>query len=685
MTVRKIDERVKILSVALVLFLSSALVFQTGFLEEGEGGSPPSHEVGVEKFSSKEEFTEYMAEYSPGSFSSGDYTAGGIATDVSLGITRGEVAPSTPSPSIPSPGRVSETNVQVKGIDEPDVVKTDGSHIYFSPGSYWNDGKNTKIVRVYPPENLSIDSAINSGGNLLLYENILTILPSFYNRYGIFGFYRSYNYYGGGDNVSGYDVSDPESPVQAWEIDLEGGRVASARLYGGRIYMVVKHPLSDFQSWPMKIMSVSGKPISLNYDQIYYPALGCPVDSVYTAVSFDPSEGNVEEMGSFVGNSSSSIVYMSRNSIYITYPYYPKTTFDICYEIIDEECEDILPVGLIDRVREIENYDISDTAKLSELRVLMEEYRSSLKEREREVLKNQMKIILKSYFEVHRRDIERTGIVKIGLEGLDVQAAGSVTGELLNQFSLDEYEGHLRVATTLGESWGIPVEWGTFSVLGGGYWDFSGENSTNDVYVLNENLEITGSVRDLGIDERIRAVRFMGDRGYVVTYREIDPLFALDLSDPRDPTVLGSLKVLGFSRYLHPVTDNILLGIGKSDDWRVKISLFDVRDLHNPEVIEEYKLAERWSNVEKTHHAFLMDRKYEVFFIPAGQNGYVFSYENNEIALRKELMGIKAVRAVYIDDYLYVVGSGGISVVNENTWEIVNEISFVGSTRWIEE
>ena len=128
---------------------------------------------------------------------------------------------------------------------------------------------------------------------------------------------------------------------------------------------------------------------------------------------------------------------------------------------------------------------------------------------------------------------------------LDLQKAyvnaGSVPGEVLNQFSMDEKDGYFRIATTDSENW-------------------SSETNTNNLYVLNENLEIIGKVEGLAKGEKIYSVRFIGKMGYMVTFKEIDPLFVIDLSDPTNPQVKGELKIPGYSSYLHPYDENHIIG-----------------------------------------------------------------------------------------------------------------------------
>ncbi|MGY6499328.1 MAG: beta-propeller domain-containing protein [Acidimicrobiales bacterium] len=172
-------------------------------------------------------------------------------------------------------------------------------------------------------------------------------------------------------------------------------------------------------------------------------------------------------------------------------------------------------------------------------------------------------------------------------------ASGSVDGRVLDQFSMSEHDGHLRVAVTEGSGVG---------------------ESASSVVVLardGDRLGVVGSVGGLGLGEQIYAVRFMGDRGYVVTFREVDPLYTIDLSDPRDPVMLGELKIPGFSSYLHPVTDDLLIGVGQdaTDEGFTtgsQVSLFDVSDPADPRRVAQLDLGDGTSSeVEYDHRAFL--------------------------------------------------------------------------------
>lgn len=211
------------------------------------------------------------------------------------------------------------------------------------------------------------------------------------------------------------------------------------------------------------------------------------------------------------------------------------------------------------------------------------------------------------------------------------EMSGRVEGQLLNQFAMDEHAGYLRVATTTGSPWGRDEE-----------------ESDNHVVVLAPGdgvLEEVGSVSGLGRGETIRSVRFMGDIGYVVTFRETDPLYTLDLSDPKAPDVVGELKILGYSAYLHPVGDGWLLGVGRdgTEEGRLlgtQVSLFDVGDPATPELVAQQTLPNGDSRVEGDHRAFLWWAETNLAAVPVasydseqfnGLIGYTVDVEAGEI------------------------------------------------------
>lgn len=177
------------------------------------------------------------------------------------------------------------------------------------------------------------------------------------------------------------------------------------------------------------------------------------------------------------------------------------------------------------------------------------------------------------------------------------KATGDVPGHLLSQWSMSEHNGYLRVATTDAGSW----------------WGWRTDESESFVTILEEDggkLEQVGQVGGLGLGEQIYAVRMMGDTGYVVTFRQTDPLYVIDLSDPASPAVEGELKILGYSAYLHPIDDGLLIGVGQdaTEEGRTlgtQIAVFDVSDPTNPERLHKMTLEDGSSEVEYDHRAFL--------------------------------------------------------------------------------
>jgi uncharacterized secreted protein with C-terminal beta-propeller domain len=557
---------------------------------------------------------------------------------------------------VATPDRVSETNVQVAGIDEPDIVKTDGSEIYISQEySYWSgpilfeekimppypSQAKTNIIKAFPVDNLAADSKINKSGNLLLFGKILMIFSS--------------------DKIYGYDVSNPKSPSQKWEISLENQNyLVGARLYNGKLYLVTRNQINEVHPCPIKPLAAAGVPLTIECADIYHPILPVPSDATFVAMAIDPNSGAVENKTSFIGSSVSSVVYVSENAIYVTYSYF-ESTIKFFSDFLNAKAKDIFPSWFVEKINKLEGYDISQSAKLTEFQVLYQQYLNSLSSDDRLRMENEVTNRMSDYLKEHQRDLEKTGIVKIALSDLTIKANGNVPGTPLNQFSLDEYNNNLRIATTIGQNWwGLPIS-------------VSGAESVSDIYVLDGKLSTIGSVKDLGKTERIYSVRFIEDKGYVVTFRQTDPLYVLDLSNPKNPQLKGELKIPGYSGYLHPITKDKILGIGQ-ESWQVKVSLFDVSSASDPKELDKYILDESWTDVLNTHHAFLLDKKHEIFFLPGSKGGYIFSYKNNSLSLLKTVSEISAKRAIYINDYLYVIGDNKIVVLNELNWERVKEL-----------
>jgi hypothetical protein len=232
-------------------------------------------------------------------------------------------------------------------------------------------------------------------------------------------------------------------------------------------------------------------------------------------------------------------------------------------------------------------------------------------------------------------------------------ASGRVKGRLLNSFSMSEHDGHLRVATTD---------------------DVAQESAVVILRRQDGVLAEVGSVGGLGKTERIYAVRFLGDQGYVVTFRQTDPLYVLDLRDPASPTLEGELKIPGYSAYLHPIGDGRLLGVGQdaTDDGRVQgtqISLFDVRDPADPRRVATATLPQSTSEAEYDHHAFLWWARTRLAVIPvqdyrSGTSGAVgFTVESDAVAqtgriTQRDVHPIR--RSVVVGDRLLTLSDSGV-------------------------
>ncbi len=309
---------------------------------------------------------------------------------------------------------------------------------------------------------------------------------------------------------------------------------------------------------------------------------------------------------------------------------------------------------------------------------------------------------------------ESTEIHRIRINGLEIEceASGEVPGSVLNQFSMDEYQGYFRIATTTGHVARFLSE----------------ATSANHVYILDsKNLEIVGRLENLAPGEEIYSARFMGARCYLVTFKKVDPLFTIDLSNPAEPKVLGKLKIPGYSDYLHPYDENYLIGIGKETveaeegdfAWYqgLKISLFDVSNVTSPREVGKIIVGDRGTDSPalRDHHALLFDKNRNLLVIPileakifrekysgnippntygeyVFQGAYVFRVSPEEgITLRGRITHLEdqeeldksgyyfsskytVMRSLYVGDVIYTVSSGKIKA---NSLTDLSEISKV--------
>jgi inhibitor of cysteine peptidase len=625
-------------------------------LVQGTSGTvPPSQSTtGYKKVGTATELAKYVAERDKvQSF------GGGLAVPT---MAVAEQATADSSSKSTAPTRVSETTVQVAGIDEPDIVKTDGEHIYVSKQGWyggimpmvrggaepavvdkmmmpiWQDPSNTLVVDAFPAEDLQVVSkAIEEKGEMLLVKDkkLLIIL--------------SY------PSIVAYDVANPAKPVKKWTLSLEQNTsLVTTRLNNGTLYLVAQTWIDSSVPCPVVPIMRGNTKISIPCADIWVPTRIEPVTTTYTVLAIDPTTGTAKQTLAFAADGDATTVSMFADNLYLASKSY-QAPYTVLIDATITAYTPHLSAAVLAKMRMIASYDISLAGKYNEITQLAQTSLAQKTADERMKVETEVQNTIQKNLDARKRELDRTRITRIPLANLSVGAVGEVPGSLLNQFSLDEYQGDVRVAVTVGQSW------------------FGAGETANDVYVLGADLKQKGRITDLGLGERVYAARFMGDTAYVVTFKQIDPFYVLDLSVPTAPKLSGELKIPGYSAYLEPLGNNLVLGVGRENNG-VKLSIFDVSNPSKPVEKSTYLIKDAWSEVEGNHHAFLRDADHQVFFIPGGNGGYVFSYAQGKLGLKATIAGWSVKRAVYIDDSLYVIGDEKITILDERTWKVVKEL-----------
>lgn len=275
----------------------------------------------------------------------------------------------------------------------------------------------------------------------------------------------------------------------------------------------------------------------------------------------------------------------------------------------------------------------------------------------------------------------KTKIYKFNLNNsqIELQCQGEIKGNLNNQFSMDEYEGNLRIATTNGYN----------------------EKSENQLYILDKNLKEIGKIENLAKGEKIYSVRFIGKTGYIVTFEQIDPLFVIDLSDPSTPIVKGELKIPGYSSYMHPYDETHIIGIGyntKSNGYggvtnaNMKMSMFDVSDLENPKEMFNIDIGNDYASSEViyNHKTLFYNKNKNLIGFPItyrernsnkDKNGFTIfkidlekGFEKYGEITQKIDYRTNIDRSIYIEDILYTLSESKIISYNLNTLEKITEL-----------
>ncbi len=586
----------------LVVLVIAAVIFVSGCIQ-----SPGTNKPELKKFSSTSEINEFIKNNQAGYLDSlyGSRLKG-IGTIVPTMVTEDSAAGgASPTPDY------SATNVQVQGVDEADIVKTDGKYIYTVSG-----GKNLSIVEAWPANGAKLLSVIEVAQDGAIHE-------IFVNGDKLIVFGREYidsDETGKSSNfvsefwyprqtskafVRVYDVSDRSNPVMEKEI-MYNGDYFNSRMIGDWVYFVVNNQIwQDNVVLPMveKCVDVKG-----GCSDVYY--IDEPANSYMLTLVGALNVKSLETNTQTFMLPYTEQMFVSLENIYITHQKVISReenlgiTRDLLLELLPTERN---------KINEIYNSNSSISGKELELFKLFSDKFAGSGMGENTALDKKIKELIPDLM----KRFDKTKVYKISINGgkIEMVAEGEFPGKLLNQFSMDESNGNFRTATTTGNVWD--------------------KTSKNHVYVLDSNLNLVGKLEDLAPGEEIYSVRFMGNRGYVVTFKKVDPLFVIDLSDPINPKILGKLKIPGFSDYLHPYDENHIIGIGKDtvdaseSDIRgrdldfawyqgVKIALFDVSDPENPIEKAKFVIGDRGTDSYALydHKAFLFDKERNLLVIP---------------------------------------------------------------------
>jgi len=572
----------------------------------------------LQPFSSYNELREFLADMESYGDSNAYYKSPTLSPDSMGNMTYGQ----TPS--------YSTTNIQVAGVDEDDIVKTDGEYLYIA--SY----DKVTIVKAYPSSDLAnvtvLDiedilgykpenaSAYVSG--IYLYDTRLIVVLSVYewrNPVVDYADYVALQWSNQRSVVSVFDIENVNAPEPLFSHGVSG-YVLTSRMVGSYVYLVGQSSilLLDRQLYlPLAWDGNSSEEVDVR--GIYYDPETRDASVFMNLLAVDVVDGDHATSTILAGYATT--VYMSPDAMYLS---------------VQKWSGEMVVVE-------------TDSAP-----------------------KNEMS--------------SRTTIYKVAVDELAMVnvARGDVNGWLLNQFSMDEKDGYLRVATTTGWS-----------------------NPESAVYVLDSNLAVFGSLTKLAPNERIYSARFLGDTLYMVTFRQIDPFFVIALDDPAHPRVLGELKNPGFSSYLHPVDEDHVLGIG-SENGSVKISLYNVSDPTNPTEQSKYLLPQ-WSSSIATydHKAVLFDFEKGLLVIPVSISSYEELYSNWTYWFGAYIFDVSpdigvsvkgtvahggpygydsVLRALYIGDTLYTVSPSTVkatslldfSLQGELIYNISNSSYYVG-------
>ncbi len=606
----------KILAGVLVLALGAGLI----------GCNEPqaqalSEKTGLLKFSSYQELYSYLKETAN---VEQRYFFGSFAADTAVNSALLE--------STEESKEYSQTNTQVEGIDEGDIVKTDGEYIYILSGD------DISIVKAQGAESAEV-ARINVAKDDEKGQS-WEYVQEFYVADGLLSVIKFKNQYLPANDlqassdvavnrimplknvtyVSIYDVSDKENITLKAELGQDGYFVSS-RLKDGKLYLLSSY--ANGQSWkeddilsyvPCLYNGTKTEAVAIDDISLLPKKEGVE----YTVINeIDIEKGKISSTQGILGGYAT--VYMNENNLYLAY----------------------------------DHYNVEKEEKTIEGRKV-EEYTNTTE----------------------------TDIVRISLGEMETAAFGSIDGYLLNQFALDEYEGNLRIAATVDK---YVYQTSEDQVKGYSNYETIEDTNANCLYVLDDDLKIIGTISDLAPDEQIYSVRFDGEVGYFVTFRQVDPLFSVDLSNPAAPKIMGELKIPGFSQYLHVYGEDLLFGLGMTADEKtgrtgsLKLSMFDVSNPYDVTEKHQLVLEENYSTALYNHKAILVAKEKDLIAFPVDKGYKVFGYD--------EMTGFINVgeietdnwcgdsRGVYIDDYFYVCSDKQIYILDMNNFALAKELT----------
>ena len=534
----------------------------------------------------------------------------------------------------------SETNNQVKGVDEGDIVKTDGEYIYILSNKQLiissAQGADSAIISqtsILPDYDTMQAGSYNEYSNeLYVSGDRLAIITSKYT-WGADTYYddmaRNSDYLPANKDLTNiliYDISDPASPREIGSISQDG-YYTSSRMINGMIYLISEYycyqdPQEDAPATYVPCVYRNGQAELVDANDICISSQ--IIDTSYVVVSsIDMEQAELLDTLTVLG--SGDIVYMNAENLYIA---------GSRYETAESE------------PRTVNQYTVVDYTESN-----------------------------------------YTYLIRLALNDgqISMEADTRISGYLESQFSMDEYEGYLRLVTTnetnsytiyRDEQYG----WENYD------WDDASYHSGNDLYVLDGDLEIVGSITGLAPDEYIYSARFSGDIGYFVTFRQVDPLFAVDLSDPEEPKVLSALKIPGFSQYLHIYTEGRLFGLGMDADEDtgrtngMKLSMFDISDPADVSEKHTLKLESSYSEALYNHKAVLISAEHDLIAFPVDDGYDVYGYSDDQGFYKRGHFDTGDwyynTRGLYVNDAIYICGYDNITIVDMDSLEHLATLNF---------